>query len=334
MSSDADTPVFALTLPAGCTVQGLAERLGGRVLVGGNEARGAGPIPVATVAAAEFADVGSLTVVFRGAAIAQLRSPSAVLVEPQLAGRVTDRVCWVHDNGRWALAQLLERFVVPTRLDLSERIGQGVFRGANSTLEPGCEIADDVRIGAGAVILSGAQLGAGTIVEPRAVIYGCCRIGRRVHIGAGAVIGRAGFGWVTSPQGALVRMPQLGGVIVEDDVEVGALATVDAGTLAPTRLRSGCKLDAHVHVGHNVVIGRATMVAAQAGFAGSASVGDGVLVGGQAGVADHVHVGDRARVAGGAGVIGNVRASRTVAGYPAVERMRWLRAMARLMERK
>jgi UDP-3-O-[3-hydroxymyristoyl] glucosamine N-acyltransferase len=116
--------------------------------------------------------------------------------------------------------------------------------------------------------------------------------------------------------------------VIEDDVVIGPLSTVDAGTLAPTRIRRGAKLDAHVHVGHNTEIGEGAIIAAQCGFAGSVKIGRGVLVGGQAGIADHVVVGDGARIAGKSGVIGDVPPGATVAGYPAVPRMRWLRALA------
>jgi UDP-3-O-[3-hydroxymyristoyl] glucosamine N-acyltransferase len=146
-------------------------------------------------------------------------------------------------------------------------------------------------------------------------------------------VGRPGFGWAAGPGGALARIPQLGGVLIEDDVEVGPLATVDAGTLAPTILRRGTRLDAHVHVGHNACLGPSAMVAAQSGFAGSVEVGAGVRVGGQAGVADHVRVGSGAQIAAKAGVIGDIAPGRVVAGYPAVDRGRWLRGMARLLRR-
>jgi UDP-3-O-[3-hydroxymyristoyl] glucosamine N-acyltransferase len=171
-----------------------------------------------------------------------------------------------------------------------------------------------------AAIGLGTSLGAHVVVGPRVVI------GRNVVIGPSCVIGEPGFGWVTSPTGRVRHVPQLGGVVIEDDVHLGALCTVDAGTLGPTIIRRGAKLDAHVHVGHNTEIGEGCIVAAQTGFAGSVRLGKGVLVGGQAGFADHVTIGDGARVAAKSGVIGDVPAGATVAGYPAVLRARWLRA--------
>jgi UDP-3-O-[3-hydroxymyristoyl] glucosamine N-acyltransferase len=175
-----------------------------------------------------------------------------------------------------------------------------------------------------------AVCGEGTVLGPGVVLGERVVVGRNVTIGPGAVVGSPGFGWATAASFEVRRVPQLGGVFIEDDVAIGPLCTIDAGTLAPTRIRRGAKLDAQVHVGHNVEIGEGTMVAAQAGFAGSVRVGRGVLVGGQAGVADHVTIGDGARVAAKSGVIGDVPPGATVAGYPAVPRARWLRALARL----
>ncbi len=116
-------------------------------------------------------------------------------------------------------------------------------------------------------------------------------------------------------------------------MRIGPNCTIDAGTLVPTRIRAHAKLDAQVHVGHNVDIGERTMIAAQSGFAGSSSVGNDVLVGGQVGVADHVRIGDGAQLAAKSGVIGDIAAGAIVAGYPAVPRTRWLRALATLYRR-
>jgi UDP-3-O-[3-hydroxymyristoyl] glucosamine N-acyltransferase len=215
---------------------------------------------------------------------------AALLVDASLKGWLTS-AAWVHERPAWAMAALLGEAIVP---DAPAEVG------------PGCSIAPTAVLG------------------PRVVV------GARVTIGPGAVIGHPGFGWAFGEGGAVCAMPQLGGVIVEDDVSIGPLCTVDAGTLAPTRIRARAKLDAHVHVGHNGDIGAGTIIAAQCGFAGSVTLGRGVLVGGQVGIADHVTVGDGARIAGGSGVIGDVPPGTVVAGYPAVPRERWLRALAKL----
>jgi UDP-3-O-[3-hydroxymyristoyl] glucosamine N-acyltransferase len=156
------------------------------------------------------------------------------------------------------------------------------------------------------------------------------KIGARVTIGPGAVIGDTGFSFATGPDGRTRAIPHLAGVIIEDDVHIGALCTVSSGTLSPTTLRRGVKLDSQVHIGHNCEIGEGTVIAAQTGIAGSVTVGRGVMMGGQVGIADHLAIGDRARIAAKSGVIGDVAAGSTVAGYPAVERQRWLRGLAEL----
>lgn len=162
-------------------------------------------------------------------------------------------------------------------------------------------------------------------IEPNVVIFPNVVLGRGVTIGAGSVIGRPGFRFVGDH-----RMPHRAGVVIGDDVEIGALCSIDAGILAPTRIGAGTKLDAQVHVGHGVHIGSYCRIAAQVGLAGSVVVEDEVWIGGQAGIADHCHLGRGARIAAKAGVIGDVPAGATYAGYPAVLRTRWLRGHARL----
>lgn len=248
-------------------------------------------VPVKAAAAGDLAPV--LAVRYVEDAIAARSRGAMLLVDEALLGRteVRDLPAWVHPRAGWALACLLESADAP---ETAPVIGEG------------CSIA------------------------PSAVILPRVRIGARVTIGPGAVIGAPGFGFTADPDGVLRPIPQLGGVVIEDDVHIGALCTIACGTLGPTVLRRGVKLDAQVHIGHNCELGENTVIAAQSGLAGSVVVGRGVLMGGQVGVADHLRIGDGARIAAKSGVIGDVPAGGTVAGYPAVERGRWLRGLAEM----
>jgi UDP-3-O-[3-hydroxymyristoyl] glucosamine N-acyltransferase len=279
-------------LRARARLRELASRFGGGCAPGGrgDEAW------VERVAPVEVAGEGDLAPLlssrYARAAEAALERGASLLADASLAPRLPSgsRV-WTHAHAAWALASVLDEHAEEATAPV---VGEGAAIAPNVTL---C---------------------------PRVVL------GKNVTIGAGAVIGAPGFGWATGPDGSLRRVPQLGGVVIEDDVAIGPLCTVDAGTLSPTRVRRGAKLDAHVHVGHNVEIGEGTMVAAQVGFAGSVRIGKGVLIGGQAGFADHVTVGDGARIGAKSGVIGDIPPGSVVAGYPAVARGRWLRALARV----
>jgi UDP-3-O-[3-hydroxymyristoyl] glucosamine N-acyltransferase len=265
---------------------------------------------------------GDLVVVARQSAVpagARLE-PGVLLCSPEVAERFAGAARWVHPHVMWVVACLLHEHTPPPPL-----------RDADEpAVSPEARIGAGVRIARGAVIYPGVTLGDGASVAEHAVLYGNVQVGARSTIGAGSVLGRPGFGFVSGPVGERLRMPHPGGVRIGDDVELGALCTVDAGTLAPTRIGARTKLDAHVHVAHNVVIGCDCYVAAQAGFAGSVVLGDGVLVGGQAGIADHCTIGDGARVLAQAGVIGDVPAGAEYAGYPAQPRGQWLRAWATL----
>ncbi|MDP9149822.1 MAG: UDP-3-O-(3-hydroxymyristoyl)glucosamine N-acyltransferase [Myxococcota bacterium] len=247
------------------------------------------------IASVRFAAAGDIAPVlaprWRSAARDAALRGAALLVDASLVGSWLEcaREVWTHDDASWAMAGLLDDALVPP-------------------------IA--------AVLGDGCHIGANVVLGPRVVV------GARVTIGPGAVIGSPGFGWVRGLGGGLRAVPQLAGVVIEDDVAIGPLCTIDAGTLSPTRIRRNAKLDAHIHVGHNGDVGEGTLVAAQSGFAGSVTIGREVLIGGQVGVADHVTIGDRARIAAKSGVIGDVPAGATVAGYPAVARVRWLRALA------
>jgi UDP-3-O-[3-hydroxymyristoyl] glucosamine N-acyltransferase len=253
--------------------------------------------------------------------------PGVLLCHRDVASRCPVGKRWVHTHAMWVVARLLESV---ERMEAESREARPSI-DRTAIVEAGAYVHPSAVVRPLAVVLAGARIGPSSVVGEGAIVYGKVYTGARVVIGANAVIGRPGFGFTAAPDGSQVRVPQLAGVLIEDDVEIGPLCTVDAGTLAPTILRRFAKLDAQVHVAHNVVIGEGSMIAAQAGFAGSVRLGRGVRVGGQAGIADHAEVGDGARIAAKSGVIGDVGEGAVVAGYPAVSRGRWLRAWASVL---
>ncbi len=238
----------------------------------------------------------------RGALALRADAP-VLLVAARVASRGAEGRRWIHPRADLVLARLLASLEEPAL--------------AFETID-------------GAQVAKGVVLPGDLRLEPGAVIFPNVRLGARVRVGAGSVIGRVGFGFVDDEEGRPLRIPHRAGVSLGDGVELGALCTVDAGVLAPTAIGADSKLDAHVHLGHGVVVGQRCRIAAQVGLAGSVTLEDDVWIGGQAGVADHCRIGRGARIAAKAGVIGDVPEGAVFAGYPAVARARWLRGHARL----
>lgn len=211
-------------------------------------------------------------------------------------------------------------------------------------VHPDAELETDVRLGAGVAIGAGARIGRGTVIGANTVIGPGVAIGRdarvggnvsiafaligdRVRIASGAVIGEAGFGAAASARGP-VDIPQLGRVILQDDVSIGANSCIDRGAYDDTVIGEGSKIDNLVQIAHNVQIGRFCLIAAHVGISGSVTVGDGVMFGGRAGVGDHQTVGAGARIAAAAAVLSDVPAGETWSGYPAKPLRRFLREAA------
>jgi UDP-3-O-[3-hydroxymyristoyl] glucosamine N-acyltransferase len=203
-------------------------------------------------------------------------------------------------------------------VSLSARIGEG------TQVHPLAVIGDNVEIGSGCTIHSGVRIadgcriGSGTALFPNVVLYENTVVGNRVLIHANAAIGAYGFGY-TMVEGQHKLSAQLGNVEIEDDVEIGACATIDRGTYGPTIIGAGTKIDNHVMIAHNCRIGRHNLICSQAGVAGSSTTGDFVVIAGQVGVRDHVHIGDRAMLGAQCGVMNDVPAGQRVLGSPAID---------------
>jgi UDP-3-O-[3-hydroxymyristoyl] glucosamine N-acyltransferase len=313
----------------------LAELVGGRVE--GNPDR-----VVEAVRSLEAAGPRDLSFLkdprYRGQAASS--NAGALLVGPSLADAAAlGRDLLVVDDPSYALARLL------AALHPDERRPPGIHPTA--ILEPGCEVHPEAhvgpyavigagsRIGAGAAVLAfvavgrGCAVGEGTVLHPHAVLYDGTAVGVGCIVHAGVVLGADGFGYATHG-GVHHKVPQVGRVVLEEEVEVGANTTIDRATLGETRIGAGTKIDNLVQVGHNVQVGRHCILCGQAGIAGSTRLGNGVVLAGQSGVSGHIELGDGAQVAAKSAALSSVAPRTVVAGIPAIELRKWRRQAALL----
>ncbi len=308
----------------------LAARLGCAV-------RGDGAVEVARVAGIEEAGPGDLSFVASpkyAARLPQTRA-SAVIVPPTVE---TSLPSLLSDNPYLVFARAV------ALLHPEARPSPGVHPSAQ--VEPTAVLGEGVHVGALAVVGPRARIGARTVLHPHVVVYAdavigadCllhsgaqvrerCRLGDRVVLQNGAVVGGDGFGFARDKEGRYLKIPQVGIVVIEDDVEIGALSAVDRAALHETRIGRGTKIDNLVQVGHSVTIGEDAILAGQVGIAGSAKLGRGVTLAGQVGVAGHITVGDGVVATGKCGIPSDVPAGAMLSGNPPMEHRAWLKASA------
>ncbi len=217
-----------------------------------------------------------------------------------------------------------------------------VTKGSHPAMGEGCDIdkrvrfGKDVSLGENVTIMAGAYIGdytiigSNTIIYPNVTIYHHSKIGADCIIHAGVVIGSDGYGFAHTKTGEHIKIYQNGNTVIEDDVEIGANTTIDRAVFGTTYIRKGTKLDNLVQIGHNCDIGEYTLMAGQAGIAGSTSMGRNVIMGGQSGTAGHLHIGDFATIAGKGGVTKSLKGGKTYAGFPAIEHTLWLKLQAKI----
>ncbi len=263
----------------------------------------------------------------------------ACLVHPDLAGKAPGTMALLLTEQPYhAYAKVARRFypddAPPPATAKSAVVDKTARIGKGCVIEPGAVIGAKAEIGPGSVIAANASVGRGVVVGNDCVIGACaslayCLIGDRVIVHAGVRIGQDGFGFALGPKGHL-KVPQLGRVIIGDDVEIGANSTIDRGSGPDTVVGAGTKIDNLVQIAHNVKIGRNCIIVSQVGISGSTEIGDFVMMGGQAGLTGHLRIGDGARIAAQSGVMRDVEAGSEVGGSPSQPMRNWLREQALL----
>ncbi len=225
--------------------------------------------------------------------------------------------------------QQLKGIQQPTYIDATAKIGENVFIGAFAYLGQKVIVADGAKIYPNVYLGDNAQVGENSIIHPGVKIYHDCIIGKNVTIHAGAVIGSDGFGFAPQADGTLKKIPQIGNVVIEDGVEIGANTTIDRATIGSTLIKSGVKLDNLVQIAHNVEVGNNSVIAALAGISGSTKIGNGVMIGGQAGIAGHLQIADGCKINAQSGLGKSLKIPNTaVTGSPAYEYSAAIRSQA------
>ena len=208
------------------------------------------------------------------------------------------------------------------------KVGRGVYVAPFAHISKGCVVGDNVQIYPGVYLGEQVKIGHHTTLFPGVTIYPGCVVGANCTIHAGVVIGSDGFGFAPVPDGSYKKIPQIGNVVIEDNVEIGAHTVIDRATMGSTTIRKGVKLDNLIQIGHNVEVDENTVIAAQSGVAGSSRIGKNCQLGGQVGITGHIRVADGTKVGAQSGVSGHTRPNEVLMGSPAIDYRTYYKAYA------
>ncbi|MBP1606518.1 MAG: lpxD [Acidobacteria bacterium] len=313
------------------TLKELAERLSCRL-------EGDGDLEVSRVAGVEAAGPGDLTFLANPKytqALLRTRATAVLLAESAPAAPCAMlRTSHPYLAFAEALALLNPPSRPPAGIDPTAVIADDAHVAVDASIGPLVSIGARATIGGRSVVHTGvvigpdATIGADCVIHARVSIREGVTLGDRVVVQDGAVIGSDGFGFAQRPDGTHRKIPQIGAVVIEDDVEIGANTTIDRPAVGETRLKAGTKIDNLVQIAHGVHVGRDALLAAQVGIAGSTSLGDRVVLGGQVGVAGHITLGDGVRATAQTGIPNSLDPGAFVSGYPAIDNRDWLKASA------
>lgn len=293
------------------------------------------------IAPVELAGPGMVTFIASDKYVQHLSDSqaSAIICTKELAENPHSGALLIHDNPYLAFARLMQKwFARPQEWSgVHERacVEDGVELGEEVSIGPfvhvarGAKVGERVVIGSGSSIGPGAVIGDDTVIHANVSVYDRCRIGARNIIHSGAVIGSDGFGFATDlRRGVHEKIPQMGIVVVEDDVEIGANTTIDRAVLGETKIGAGTKIDNQVQIAHNVQVGRGCFLVSQVGVSGSSKLGNFVVLAGQVGVVGHITIGDQAQVGAQSGVTKDLPAGIKALGSPAMDGGRMKRIIA------
>jgi UDP-3-O-[3-hydroxymyristoyl] glucosamine N-acyltransferase len=317
------------------TVKEIADFIGGEV-VGNTD------FEISSIAKIQEAKAGDLTFLYLPAYAKYLETTQAsvVLLNSQFELRRSDLIYIIHRNPNVAFQKIVRKYFTPeiklydidksAAIHPNAKIGSNVAIGKNVVISENCSVGDNTKIFHNTVLLENVHIGANSVIYPNVTIRENCKIGNNVIIHSGTVIGSDGFGYSPTAEGRYEKIPQIGNVVIEDDVEIGSNVSIDRAALGSTLVKEGTKIDNLVQIAHNVVVGENNAISAQSGIAGSTTVGNNCIFAGQVGITGHIEITSGVIIGAQSGVSKGITKPGKYFGTPAKELSASLRQEAHI----